>query len=70
MQNTVQTMPATHVAVQSLTSRVEGVSLKVYMNSFSSFPDLFHDLHKRASYVVDISDKVIKGCQELLTIQN
>jgi hypothetical protein len=63
-------MPAAHVAVLSLTGRVEGVTLKLFMNNFPSSPDLFDGLHKRALYVVDISNKVIKGCQDLLTIQN
>jgi hypothetical protein len=45
-QNAAQ-MTVTHVKEKSITRRVKGISHKLYMDNFLSFPDLLDDLHIR-----------------------
>jgi len=40
-------MTATHTTVRHLTSRVEGLGHKIFMDNFFSFPRLFDDLERR-----------------------
>jgi hypothetical protein len=47
-QNSTQTMKVIHVKVQSLTTRVDGVGHKRYMENFFSPPELFDDLRIKA----------------------
>jgi hypothetical protein len=41
------TMTGTHVTVSRLTTRIEILGHKLYMDSFFSFPDLFYSLHRK-----------------------
>ncbi|PSN39855.1 hypothetical protein C0J52_21000 [Blattella germanica] len=45
--NATPQISATHGTVLQLTSKVEGVGHKLFMNNYFSSPDLFNDLHER-----------------------
>jgi len=45
--STTDDMTATHASVRHLTSRVEGLGHKIFMDNFFSSPSLFDDLNRR-----------------------
>jgi hypothetical protein len=46
-QNAAQTVTATHATGRSLTRKIEGVGLKLYIGSLFSSPYLFDNMHRR-----------------------